>query len=101
MRALFFVPPPEFNRRGTPVDRVYGCNHGYDYKPPIHFLQAATFMRDRAGWDVRFLDCPAEGLDAAAFRDFVTAERFDVACAWSVYLSAEEDIRGMREIRRR
>ena len=63
MRALFLVPPPQYNRRGTPVDRVYGCNHGFDYKPPIHLLTVATWMRERAGWDVRFLDCPAEGMD--------------------------------------
>lgn len=101
MRALFFVPPPTYNRRGTPIDRLYGCNHGYDYKPPIHLLQLATWMRERAGWDVRLLDCPAEGLGARAFEAFVAAERFDVAVAWSVYLSAEEDLAGMRRIRAR
>lgn len=99
MRALFFVPPSAYNRRGTPIDRVYGCNHGYDYKPPIHFLQAATWMREKAGWDVRFLDCPAEGFGVREFEAFAAAERFDVAVAWSVYLSAEEDLRGMRQLR--
>jgi anaerobic magnesium-protoporphyrin IX monomethyl ester cyclase len=99
MRALFYVPPSDYNRRGTPIDRVYGCNHGYDYKPPIHLLQVATLLRERAGWDVRFLDCPAEGLDAAAFEAFAAREAFDVACAWSVYLSAEEDLRAYRVLR--
>jgi radical SAM superfamily enzyme YgiQ (UPF0313 family) len=99
MRALFFVPPPQYNRRGTPIDRVYGCNFGYDYKPPIHLLQVATAMREWCGWDIRFLDGPAEGMDADAFAAFCQAERFDVACAWSVYLSAEEDLRGMRQLR--
>ena len=101
MRALFYVPPADFNRRKSPIDRVYGCNFGYDYKPPIHLLQAATAMREWAGWEVRFLDCPAEGMDARAFTAFADAERFDVACAWSVYLSAEEDIEAMRMLRMR
>src|SRR6476646_3956651 len=82
-----------------PIDRVYGCNYGYDYKPPIHLLQSATWARELAGWDVRLLDCPAEGMDAAAFDAFVARERFDVVAAWSVYLSAEEDLEAFRRIR--
>jgi anaerobic magnesium-protoporphyrin IX monomethyl ester cyclase len=101
MRALFFVPPSEYNRRNSPIDRVYGCNFGYDYKPPIHLLQVATALREWAGWDVRFLDCPAEGFDARRFTAFAEEERFDVACAWSVYLSAEEDTTAMRVLRQR
>lgn len=100
MRALFFIPPAELNRRGLPVDRVYGCNYGYDYKPPIHFLQLATFLRDRAGWEVELLDCPAEGVDLRGFEARLAAAPVDVAVAWSVYLSAEEDIRAMRVVRR-
>ncbi|MFZ5481821.1 MAG: B12-binding domain-containing radical SAM protein [Myxococcota bacterium] len=100
MRALFYVPPPEFNRRRLPIDRVYGCNYGYDYKPPIHLLQAATYAREVAGWDVRLLDCPAEGIDARGFDELVAGERYDVAVAWSVYLSAEEDLEAFRRIRR-
>jgi radical SAM superfamily enzyme YgiQ (UPF0313 family) len=100
MRALFLVPPPEYNRRGIPIDRVYGCNYGYDYKPPIHFVQVATVMREQAGWEVRFLDCPAEGMDADAFEAFAAAERFDVVVSWAVYLSAEEDLRASRVVRR-
>lgn len=80
---------------------MYGCNYGYDYKPPIHLLQVATVMREWAGWEIRFLDCPAEGMNAAAFADFATRERFDVACAWAVYLSAEEDLQAMRALRSR
>jgi len=99
MRALFYVPPSDYNRRKTPIDRVYGCNYGYDYKPPIHFLQVATWMRERAGWDIRFLDCPAEGVDGPGFEAFVRSNRFDVACSWAVYLSAEEDLRAMRVLR--
>lgn len=100
MRALFLVPPSEYNRRRTPVDRVYGCNYGYDYKPPIHFVQVATVMQQEAGWDVRLLDCPAEGMDAAAFEAFAEAERFDVVLSWAVYLSAEEDLHASRVVRR-
>lgn len=99
MRALFYIPPSELNRRGSPIDRVYGCNYGYDYKPPIHFLQIATWMREKCGWEVRLLDCPAEGIDLAGFNAHIASERYDVALAWSVYLSAEEDIRAMKLLR--
>jgi radical SAM superfamily enzyme YgiQ (UPF0313 family) len=100
VHTLFLVPPPQYNRRGTPVDRVYGCNHGFDYKPPIHLLQVATFMREKAGWEIRFLDCPAEGMDSQAFEAFATQERFDVVLCWSVYLSAEEDVLAARELKK-
>lgn len=100
LRALFLVPPSEYNRRGTPIDRVYGCNHGFDYKPPIHLLGVATFMRDRANWQIRLLDCPAEGMDARAFEAWIAQEQFDVVCAWAVYLSAEEDLKAMQVLRR-
>lgn len=99
MRALFLVPPSELNPRRLPIDRVYGCNYGYDYKPPIHFLQLATAARDRLGWEVRLLDCPAEGIDARGLREHVATGDYDVAIAWSVYLSAEEDLRAMRIVR--
>ena len=98
MKALFLIPPPEYNARGLPIDRVYGCNYGYDYKPPIHFLAVATYARDVLGWDVRFLDCPAEGLDAAAFEAHVRDNRYDVSLAWATYLSAVEDLRAARFI---
>lgn len=100
MKALFYVPPPEYNRRKMPIDRLYGCNFGYDYKPPMHLLQLATFVRDRAGWDVRFLDCPAEGLNARAFEEAAAAERWDVSVSWSTYLSAEEDLLAAGVLRR-
>ena len=82
-----------------PIDRLYGCNFGYDYKPPMHLLQLATFARDRAGWDVRLLDCPAEGLDARAFERLAAAERWDVSVSWSTYLSAEEDLHAAKVLR--
>ncbi len=85
-----------------PIDRLYGCNFGYDYKPPMHLLQLATFMRERAGWDVRFLDCPAERIDARGFERVARGEtdgRFDVSVSWSTYLSAEEDLRGAKVLR--
>lgn len=98
MRALFYVPPAELNARGLPVDRVYGCNYGYDYKPPIHFLQLATVAKERLGWDVRFLDAPAEGVTTEGLIETAKGG-FDVAVSHSVYLSAEEDLRAMRLIR--
>ena len=64
MKFVFIVPPPAYNRMNNPIDRVYGCNYGYDYKMPVHMLSAATVL-EQAGHAVRFLDCPAEGWGAA------------------------------------
>ncbi len=101
MKAIFYIPPPQYNRRGMPIDRLYGCNFGYDYKPPVHLLQLATYLRDRAGWDIRFLDCPAEGIDARGFERHVADHRYDVSVSWSTYLSAEEDLRASKVLRQR
>jgi anaerobic magnesium-protoporphyrin IX monomethyl ester cyclase len=99
VNALFFIPPVELSPAGHAVDRVYGCNYGYDYKPPIHFLQLATVAREWLGWNVRLVDCPAEGLDRAGFEALARSERWDVAVNHSVYLSAEEDLLAMRIVR--
>lgn len=98
MKALFLVPPSEYNARGLPIDRVYGCNYGFDYKPPIHFLQVATYARDVLGWQVRLLDCPAEGVDARAFQAGAAREAWDVVLHWATYLSAVEDLEAARRI---
>ena len=92
MNALFLIPPSSFNARNLPIDRVYGCNYGFDYKPAIHFLSVATYARDVLGWTVRFLDCPAERLDEAGFADHIRANGYDVVLSWSTYLSAIEDL---------
>jgi radical SAM superfamily enzyme YgiQ (UPF0313 family) len=101
MRALFLVPPVGYGPRATTVDRVYGCNYGFDYKPPIHLLQVATYARDALGWDVRLLDAPAEGLDRRQFESLAANERYDVALYWTTYLSAAEDLAAARVIRDR
>ncbi|MCK6526140.1 radical SAM protein [Myxococcota bacterium] len=98
MRLLFVIPPPQYNSQGVAIDRVYGCNYGFDYKPPIHHLQLATWART-LGAEVRFLDCPAEGMNARSFEAFARARRFDAAVFHSVYISAEEDLRAARFIR--
>ncbi|MDP6935641.1 MAG: cobalamin-dependent protein, partial [Myxococcota bacterium] len=100
MNALFLAPPPAFNPRGLPIDRVYGCNYGYDYKPPIHFLQVATYARDVLGWQVRLLDCPAEDLDRAQFEQHVADSHYDVVLCWSTYLSAIEDLAACDQVQR-
>lgn len=98
MHALFLIPPSSFNARNLPIDRVYGCNYGFDYKPAIHFLQVATYAQDVLGWTVRFLDCPAEGVDEADFFEHIRATRYDVVLHWSTYLSAVEDLTAARHI---
>jgi radical SAM superfamily enzyme YgiQ (UPF0313 family) len=98
-RALFLVPPVGYNARGSTIDRVYGCNYGFDHKPPVHLLQVASYAQADLGWDVRLLDCPAEGMDIAAFEAFIAAEPFDVVAHWTTYLSAVEDVTAARAVR--
>jgi anaerobic magnesium-protoporphyrin IX monomethyl ester cyclase len=97
-RALFLIPPAAFNLRGIPIDRVYGCNYGFDYKPAIHFLQLATYAKVDLGWDVRFLDCPAEQMEPAALDAHLQAETYDVVVHWVTYLSAMEDLAAARRV---
>lgn len=97
MKALFLIPPPELNLRGIPIDRVYGCNYGFDYKPPIHFLQVATYAQHGLNWTIRFMDCPAEGIELNDWLNFEGWD-YDVVCFWSTYLSAIEDTRAARHI---
>ena len=94
MRALFLLPPAALNTRPLPVDRVYGCNWGFDYKPAIHFCAVATYAQQVLGWSVRLLDAPAEGLDWAAVS--AEASRADVVLFWCTYLSAWGDLRAAR-----
>lgn len=101
MRALFLVPPVDYNARKTSIDRVYGCNYGFDHKPPVHLLQVATFAKVDLGWDVRLLDCPAEGFDAKRFEALCDAEKYDVVLHWTTYLSATEDLVSARVVRDR
>ncbi len=100
MKALFLIPPCAYNERNLPIDRVYGCNYGYDYKPAIHFLQVATFAREQLGWEVRFMDCPAEGIEPDAFEAHVVEAAYDVVLAWTTYLSAIEDLTAARVVHR-
>lgn len=90
MKILFLIPPQELNPQKEHVDRVYGCNYGYDYKPPIHMLSAATTLKN-AGHEVSFVDSPAEGLRAGALERVVRESQPDMVCFFSVYLSHEED----------
>lgn len=98
MNALFLIPPATFNTRPLPVDRVYGCNYGFDLKPPIHFLAVATYARDVLGWTVRLMDCPAEGIGEAAFLAEIEAGGWDTVLLWSTYLSSQGDVAAARRI---
>ncbi len=103
MNALFLIPPAAFNPGGASIDRVYGCNYGFDYKPAIHFLQVATYAREVLGWRVRFMDCPAEGIDRATFLAQLgdPAEQPDVVLLWTTYLSGAGDLAAARALKQR
>jgi len=91
MDVLFLIPPSAYNQKKTPVDRVYGCNYGYDYKPAIHLLLLAT-VAEQLGHKVRFLDCPAEGLNIKKFFDYIRSHHIDAVIFFTVWLSANEDL---------
>jgi len=99
MRLYFIVPPQEYNDVQSPIDRVYGCNYGYDYKPPIHMLSAAT-VAERAGHTIRFLDCPAENIHKDRFEEIIENADIDGALFFTPYLSTEEDRRAAGFIRK-
>jgi anaerobic magnesium-protoporphyrin IX monomethyl ester cyclase len=91
MGILFLIPPSELNRNKMPVDRVYGCNYGFDYKPAIHLLLLATLAK-RLGREVEFLDCPAQGYTLKKFRNYLARNSsIETAVFFTVWLSAEGD----------
>jgi len=90
--ALFLVPPAQLNKKKYSVDRLYGCNYGFDYKTPLHLLQSATLLK-HSGYNVRFLDCPAEGYNLRRFIDFISSQHaLKLVVFFTVWLSADEDI---------
>ena len=99
MRLFFIVPPQEYNEVGSPIDRVYGCNYGFDYKPPIHMLSAAT-TAESAGHSIRFLDSPAENLHEREFEKIMESEQIDAVFFFTPYLSTSEDRKAAQFIRR-
>lgn len=91
MNILFLIPPADLARVKTVVDRVYGCNYGYDYKPAVHFLISATVLQ-RYGCMVRFLDCPAEGITAKKFIKELGKDKFDIVVFFTTWLSSGIDL---------
>jgi len=90
--ALFLVPPAQLNKKKSSVDRLYGCNYGFDHKTPLHLLQSATLVRDN-GYNVRLLDCPAEGYNLKKFIKFISGQSsLKLVVFFTVWLSADEDI---------
>lgn len=92
MEILFLIPPAELNIKKTSVDRVYGCNYGFDYKPPIHLLVLAMIAK-QLGHNVRLLDCPAEGYNLRKLIDYVKNKNStDIVVFFTVWLSMKEDL---------
>ena len=92
MDILFLIPPRELNKEKMSVDRVYGCNYGFDYKPAIHLLLLAT-VAEESGCDVRFLDCPGQGYNLQKFNRYIADNRsIDMVVFFTVWLSAQEDL---------
>ncbi|MCF7874401.1 MAG: B12-binding domain-containing radical SAM protein [Candidatus Omnitrophica bacterium] len=92
MDILFLIPPKQLNSKKMPVDRVYGCNYGFDYKPSIHLIQLATLAKE-ANYKTRFLDCPAEGYNLKDFTAFIKKNlSIKIVVFFSVWLSLKEDL---------
>lgn len=97
MKILFLISPYKYNKRKSRVDRVYGCNYGYDYKPAINFLLCAT-IAEKLEYSVRFLDCPAEGVGVKKFLKYVQDFEAAIVVFFTVYLSKTEDLRAAEEV---
>lgn len=98
IEILFLVPPCGYDKKHMPVDRIYGCNYGYDCKPPIHLLQLATIV-EQLGCEARFLDCPAEGYTVSSFINSIKrSTSLTVVVFFSVWLSAEGDLKAAQAI---
>lgn len=98
MRLLFLIPPRELNKEKMSVDRVYGCNYGFDYKPAIHLLLLAT-LAEESGCDVKFLDCPGQGYNFRKFNKYIADSRsIDMVVFFTVWLSAQEDLMAAEKI---
>lgn len=92
MEILFLIPPRQLNPHKRNVDRVYGCNYGFDYKPPIHLLQLATISQN-SGYKTRLLDCPAEKYNLKKLINFIkTNDSIRIVVIFTVWLSATEDL---------
>jgi len=97
MNILFLIPPADLIKPDTVVDRVYGCNYGYDYKPAIHLLSSATVLENNR-WKVRFMDCPAEGIKANKFKKALENEKFDAVIFFTTWLSINLDLQSAKTI---
>ncbi len=90
---LFLIPPAELNPKKRFVDRVYGCNYGFDYKPAIHLLVLATLAKN-LGYSVRFLDCPAEFSNVKKLIVYARNNHaLKIVVFFTVWLSAQEDLK--------
>ncbi len=90
---LFLIPPVELNPKKRFVDRVYGCNYGFDYKPAIHLLILATLAKN-LGYGVRFLDCPAESFNTNKLIAYIRNNHaLKMVVFFTVWLSAGEDLK--------
>ena len=97
MNILFLIPPADLTGRKIVVDRVYGCNYGYDYKPAIHLLSSATLLRVR-GMTVHFMYCPAQRIKADNWLKRINLNDFDAVVFFTTWLSAGIDIAAARMI---
>ena len=90
MRFVFLIPPTEGKER--PADRSFGCNYGIFPITPVNILSPASIL-ERGDYQVKFLDCVAEGKDASWLREFIRTEKVDYYVFFTVYLSKEIDLK--------
>ncbi len=92
MKIIFIIPPAELNIKKLSVDRLYGCNYGFDYKPSLHLLLLATIAK-QLGHEASFLDCPAENFSIRKLIKYVkNISSSSIFVYFSVWLSLKEDL---------
>lgn len=94
---ITFIDSP-VNRGERVPERVFGCTYGRYPIPNIFLLYSASVLEEK-GYDVKYVNCTAQGMNVTAFDDFLKNDRSDAYIFYSVNLSREIDRRSRSRIR--
>lgn len=95
MKITFLIPPAISEKA---PDRSFGCNYGITFQQPTHILYSAAVL-EKEGHEVKFIDCPVEGIKPDEFIRFLLNDDSIVYCMFTVYLAEQTDIHAASVIR--
>jgi anaerobic magnesium-protoporphyrin IX monomethyl ester cyclase len=96
MKVAFLIPP-SYPQKKAP-DRCFGCNFGLLPQQPVHILYPAAVL-EKAGFEVEFIDCPAEKKGRRWCEDYITNGGADAFVFFTVYLAEKTDLYWEKRIR--